>query len=468
MEEVEFSDMQVTAATAIQNMEEVVSHLTIESSHQISAFFKQLRAVNLLMQLDFEELHSLNALPPSLQIYAADLRWKVPSIWRLRMRERQLKKERKLAALRQDYIPTYFTRIRSAYNGLLVLQCERVLYTFLQRFSFNRSFRRRIHKIVSSFDREAGIKITPSRDEFVSWVRGTMNDVRAAFLRPNQLINDDIILDICPEYKFETANPFDILDRFRDLTELIEVAFRSIETAYSYFQSELSHHSAFMRQLIEQTDQASHITDLREVETLGETIQNLVKAKEHLTRRPKNLFHNLPESDEATDFLVDMRPTLETAAQYLERGMTSVRTRIVNELNNTLFTEIQEKWASIKDKKMTSSDCRYLEIRMVMYATMSQSVCRAWPESIPDLKASFDTVMRMYQQLNKDCRYTHGEAILAFNVAADELGVPHVTLRTDEYDSEEDYEEEDTQSEGHTESTEKTTQSVTDSASRMY
>jgi hypothetical protein len=95
----------------------------------------------------------------------------------------------------------------------------------------------------------------------------------------------------------------------------------------------------------------------------------------------------------------------------------------------------------VKDRKITVADCRYLEMRMVIYAIMSQSVCSAWAEAIPDLKASFDTVMRMYQQLNNDCRYTHGAAILSFNVAADELGVPHVTMRVHEYDYEEDEEE---------------------------
>jgi hypothetical protein len=115
----------------------------------------------------------------------------------------------------------------------------------------------------------------------------------------------------------------------------------------------------------------------------------------------------------------------------------------VNELNFSLFAEIQEKWASVKDKKISSGDCRYLEMRMVMYAIMSQSVCSAWAEAIPDLKASFDTVMRMYQQLSKDCRYVHADAIMSFNVAADEIGVPHVTLRATEYEYEEEDEEED-------------------------
>jgi hypothetical protein len=49
----------------------------------------------------------------------------------------------------------------------------------------------------------------------------------------------------------------------------------------------------------------------------------------------------------------------------------------------------------------------------------------------------------MYQHLSQDCRYTHRDAILAFNVAADELGVPNVTMKPEEYDYEEDYEEED-------------------------
>jgi hypothetical protein len=75
-----------------------------------------------------------------------------------------------------------------------------------------------------------------------------------------------------------------------------------------------------------------------------------VKAKGHLAQRPKNHFHNLPKSDEAIDCLVDMRPTLETAPQYLEPGMTDIRTRILNEPNNTRFAEIQEKWASMQNK----------------------------------------------------------------------------------------------------------------------
>jgi hypothetical protein len=115
----------------------------------------------------------------------------------------------------------------------------------------------------------------------------------------------------------------------------------------------------------------------------------------------------------------------------------------VNDLNNALFTEIQEKWATVKDKKVSVADCRYIEIRMVLYALMSQSVCSAWPEAIQDLKASFDTVMRMYMRLNQDCKYTHTDAILSFNAAADILGMSHVPIRELDYDYEEDEEEED-------------------------
>jgi hypothetical protein len=52
MGEVEFSDKREIATAAIQNMEVVVSQLTIESSRQSAEFFKQPRVVNLLMRPD--------------------------------------------------------------------------------------------------------------------------------------------------------------------------------------------------------------------------------------------------------------------------------------------------------------------------------------------------------------------------------------------------------------------------------
>jgi hypothetical protein len=238
-------------------------------------------------------------------------------------------------------------------------------------------------KIVSSFDKAQGVKISPSRDDFVRWMNRTIVEIKQAFLGEEKLIGDDVILDVDPMYRFETSNPYDILDRFMPFKAIAQVATETVNDSFSFFDDELQHHSSFMLQLIEQSDEASHFVDVREVEKLQQTIRNLLRTKESLARRPKNIFHKVHDRDEATDFVIDMRPAIEAAANYLEQGTVIVRSRIVNDLNNSLFTEIQEKWASVNNKEISAGDCRYIETRMVLYAVMSQSVCEAWPEAAP-------------------------------------------------------------------------------------
>jgi hypothetical protein len=51
----------------------------------------------------------------------------------------------------------------------------------------------------------------------------------------------------------------------------------------------------------------------------------------------------------------------------------------------------------------------------------------------------------MYRQLNHGSKYTHTDAVMAFNVAADVLGISHVYMRDNDYN----YDEEDEEEEGN-------------------
>jgi hypothetical protein len=448
-EEVPFSDIQTVAEASIDDMSDKLLTLCGESARQIAEFFRQIRAVKLLMQLDFEELHSLNALPPALQPFAADLKWKVPSIWRLRLREKQLDRERRLASLREDYIPQAFTRVQMVYTGLLVLECDRIARLFLERFSSHCQMKRRINKIATNFDTETGITVAPSREDFIGWIDRTIVAIKRAFLDDRKLLSDDIILDIIPSYHFDRASPFDTLARFQPLANLIEDVHGALGTAFSFVEKEVKHHAAFMMRLVEGVEEARQFTDLRDFEKLGQMIAKLLQVSEELRRKPKNIFHQMPDNGESTDFVVDMKPTLEGASKFLGAGIADLKNRVINELNNSLFTEIQEKWAAIKDKRISAIDSRFLETRMVLYALISQTMVAAWAEIAGELKASFDTVMRMYRDLNGKSRYTHVDAVNSFNAAADLVGISHVAMRNDdyEYDEEEEEEEEEEQPE---------------------
>lgn len=443
MEEVSFETLKEVASNSVQDMNDKMTALCEETGQKITKFFKHVRAANLLMQLDFEELHSLNALPVSLQQFASDLKWKVPSIWRQRLRETKLNEERKLASLRQEYLSTYFTKVKSMYTGLVVLQCDRVIRRFMERFSQRCSFKKRINRIESSFDLKEGVKTSPSRDEFVRWVKCTVAEIKQAFLGSNKLISLDVITEIDPEYEFNEEDPYVVLDRFIPLKRMVNDAFTSIDQCFSYFDLELHPYSTVMKVLVDKVQEAALFTDLRNVEKLEETIKELVKQQEDLQKRPKNLFHRSTFDDTVTNFVIDMKPTLEAAGKHLEQGMEEFKARVANELNNSLFSEIQEKWVTVKDQKIPKSAVRYLEMRMVLFAVMAEVLRSAWGV-IPFVKASFETIIGIYRSLNKKSKYTHVEAIMSFNKAAENYGIPVIDMETKSHEEEDvEYEEEE-------------------------
>ena len=176
----DFSELIDVASSSIEKIDNNIRLMSEDTCRQIAEVFKNVRSANLLMQLDFDELNSLNSLPPSLQNFKSDLKWRVPSLHRQRLRENVLRRERKLAGERQDYTQRFFNRIRSFYSGLLIVQCKKCLMNFLYRFSSRSTFcqknlnvvsekvKIRINKLVASFDSEKGMKIYPSRTLFLN------------------------------------------------------------------------------------------------------------------------------------------------------------------------------------------------------------------------------------------------------------------------------------------------------------
>lgn len=446
LEDVEFDELQTIANKSIAEMDDTTFHLTADTGNELDEFFRQIRATNLLMQLDFDELHSLSALPPSLQSFASDLRWRYPSIWRQKLREKLLVHERKIALRRQNYLGKFFMRVHSIFTGNLTLQCKRILTEFLQRFSTECKKKRRIHRVYATFDFDEGMKINPSRKDFLRWISVTIEEIKNAFLTIEKQISAEVITNVDPDFVFYTEDPKVILLRFKELKKISENSLTEINAVYTFFDLEMHNHAYFLKRLKEVVDSADDLKDLTEIEKLEAVIADLVKIENELCDRPKNIFHKVLDSDENTDFVLDMRPALDMATKYLHEGIDKLKSRIINELNNNIFSEIQEKWATVKEGKIKASDTRYLEIRFVLYAVLCEAACSQWDDLMIKLKGSFDTILRIYRILNERSKYTHDEAIASFNVAAEKVGIGTVSIRKskiEEIDEEEEEEEEE-------------------------
>ena len=445
VEEVDFATLKETADESIFNLDKQISSLKDQVGQQISEIFRNIRAANVLIQLGFEELNSLNQLPPSLKQYSSDLKWRVPSIWREKMREKQLKYERKLAHDRQDYLSTFFSKVRMNYNGLLILRCKEMMLRFVDRFLPEPVEKRRTHRLVAYFDQTNGIGISPNRAEFISWVERTLSTTKSTFFQDLDKIWQELIFEVDPNYEYTIENPFVVISRYQDLNEITKEAFDAINSAFQYFETEVEHHAVYVRKLVEKLEESKKFTDLRDIDKLQLLLNDILKSKEEIDKRPKNIFHHPKDKTESlNDFIVALSPAIDDVRKYYNTSMDALKLRVINELN-LLFTEINERWSAVKDKKVTRMDARALEARTLQYSLLCDVFCSAWKDALADVKASFDTVMRMYRQLSDKCKYTHAGAARHFNKVADTLGlggVPIVEEEEEEEEEETEYEEE--------------------------
>ncbi|OHT04405.1 hypothetical protein TRFO_06282 [Tritrichomonas foetus] len=447
-EEIDFSELIDIASNRIAAIDQRAKLMAEDTGRQTAELFKQVRAANLLMQLDFEELHSLNSLPPTLQTFASDLKWRVPSLFRQRLRENILKRERKLAGKRQEYLTCFFTRARILYSGILINQCKKCLMQFLDRFSTKRIHKRRSHKLTANFDPDGGIKIYPSRNLFMNWVERTSEAIIDAFLSENKHISTDVIADVDPEYEFEIEDPKKILSRYPDLNSLKNDAIGELSAVFNFVDQEISPHSNFLKNLKRLADEASTFSEFRRCDSVESMINSLLTAKQNLQKRPRNIYHTLPDNKEATDFVLDMRPSIEEGGKLLEKGIKTFQLNFLAELNQQ-FDEIQEMWSKLKDSNITREQCTQLEMKMVTFSTLCDMMGTAWKETISDIRATFDTISGVYRSLNGKTKFCSSESIAFFNNSCEKIGIGLIKMNENndfnlqEYTEEYEYEEEE-------------------------
>lgn len=438
-DEVELYELKQASEATLYEVTQKISTLKDIIGAQVSEVFRIIRAAEILIQLGYDELSSLNQLPPSLQQYSSDLKWRVPSLWREKMREQQLQFERVLARERKIYLSTFFSKVRIVYNGTLILKCKEMISNFVDRFCKVPINKRRAHRIQAVFDQANGYTLSPSREEFLKYFKETIGGIKSAHFQHLDVIWREIILEVDPNYRYDIENPITVIDGFEDLQQRVNEAAECIENAYSFLESEVKNHSRVVMRLMEALGNTKGFTNIRSIEALQDLLNKTLNAKNEFERLPKNIFHTPSgKQDTMIDFVASMWQASDSVRAVYAQEMSSLKLKIINELN-LLFGEIQDKWSAIKEKKITRLDARALEARTLQYSLLCDVFSVAWGDSLTDIKGSFDTVMKMYRQLADKSRYTHAGAAMHFNKVAETLGLGAIPVVEEEEEEEEDY-----------------------------
>ena len=166
----------------------------------------------------------------------------------------------------------------------------------------------------------------------------------------------------------------------------------------------------------------------------------MIQLRQDIEKRPRLLFHKVTANSFAevrADFVVDLKPCWEVSKRRLEKELAGLKERALNELNNNLFNEIQEKYVSQKEKKKLSKiDVGAFEARCLIYSLMCGTIVSTWPQVASEIRAGLDTVAQMYQQIANISKYVHAEVADSFNMCCERVNVPSVKVQEGEEEEE--------------------------------
>lgn len=439
-----YTEMTEVAEKMCALITETTTNLCDETARLLAQFFNEILLTKEMMKLNFSELNELDALSPGMKKYSSDLKYKTPSIHRDKLRQKELKTERIYSKSREEYIPKFYRKVRAIYDGLLVIRCHETISDFLSRFDSTRFNENRATKFTAYFDEEKGLNLTPSHTDFLKWANGIISKIKEAFLKEERRLPLDLIQSIDPDYNTESEDLYVMLSRFKDIDKVSRNIAICADSAFDFFQKELDLHTQFLKDFQKKILDADNFNDIRNNEAFKATSQTLIQLRKEIERKPRLLLHKVTANSSAearADFVVDLKPCWEVASKKLDASFMALKSRSVEELNNNLFPEIQEKYVAQKEKrKLSKVDVGAFEARCLIYSLMCGTIIDSWPLLMSDIRAGLDTVSQMYTQIAGMSKYVHAEVADTFNTVADKLNVPWVNVKEgeEEEDNEED------------------------------
>ncbi|KAK8887123.1 hypothetical protein M9Y10_038161 [Tritrichomonas musculus] len=440
-----YGEMTEAAEKMCASILEATTNLCDETSRLLAQFFNEIQLTKEMMKLNFNELNELNALSPGMKRYSSDLKYRTPSIYREKQRQDELKTERKYSKSREEYIPKFYRKVRALYSGLLVIRCRETILDFLSRFDSTGFHENRATKFTAAFDNQVGLILSPNNSDFVKWANGIISKIKDAFLNEERQLPLDLITAIDPSYNTETEDLYKTLSHYKEIDRITTNIEVSSDSAFEFFNKELQSHKDFLVSFQSQVDEISKFTDIRNNEGFKSAAGSLIQLRQDIEKRPRLLFHKVTANSFAevrADFVVDLKPCWEVSKRRLEKELAGLKERALNELNNNLFNEIQEKYVSQKEKKKLSKiDVGAFEARCLIYSLMCGTIVSTWPQVTSEIRAGLDTVAQMYQQIANISKYVHAEVADSFNMCCERVNVPSVKVQEGEEEEEQDEDE---------------------------
>lgn len=257
-----FELLYENSMNSIHLMQEKIEKLDTNLCEKISHFIIQVRGISLLLRSDYSVLKTIGSLPKSLIPYAVEHDVNAPSLKMAQIRNKILFNERKRAYDRKEYLPNFFIMVKLFMRDFFVQQLKSTLHEFY--FRFTEQPPTKSHCIVLALDRDSGLVLIPTHQEFLDWVNRVDRMIKAIFLADNLQLDEETMELIFPEKNCPTVKMIEEVAISPDMIEMKEAAIKMIDDAYGVFEKKMQPSCIFLKKML---DRLNEISQYEEYET---------------------------------------------------------------------------------------------------------------------------------------------------------------------------------------------------------
>jgi hypothetical protein len=393
-----FEDIVDNSTATIAGVRAKICEMNATISANLTHFIHQVQDISLLLRADYQILATIGAIPKTMVPYVIEREVNAPSIVVARTRDALHFKERRRAYDRKVYLPTFFQMMKLVLRHFMITQLRTILREFY--FRFTETPPSTAHKIHLELDRERGLRMSPTLQEFLAWFAQVEKSLRQIFMGESIALEQEVLDEIFPEGDNSEVLFTEAVCEDAELEKMRASAIEIIGKAYEHFAVKAEPGAEFLKNAQER------LVELNTIEGFEDAYQFVSVADEI-----SDLLSEIESIQRIVNYAAlhtDVKPGKTSALFHIKTTIEKVK-GIGIAMSKHLYEEItQAKNVYIKFKSVSSmaavpgtddsGDDAAFELKQKIrelcsqYMPVTESILLHWSESAIEIEEEYGNV----------------------------------------------------------------------------
>ncbi|OHS98116.1 hypothetical protein TRFO_35542 [Tritrichomonas foetus] len=260
-----FGELVQNSNDSLKEMREQMKELVTSLAKNIEHFIFQVSGISHILRADYAVLKKIEALPEPVIPYSLDDERDQPSITGSQIRTKILQKERRRALDRKEYLPQFFIYVRLFLRDFFVEQLHSSLLEFYERFTEVPPTKS--HQVQLLLDKDKGLVLSPSREEFLNWFNVVDKAIKDIFICDQLSLDQEKMDQLFPNRDCPGISVIETVAVNHEMNEMRQNAIQTINDAFDFFEKKLKPSAIVLTKLQGRLEEISGIKEFNDTES---------------------------------------------------------------------------------------------------------------------------------------------------------------------------------------------------------